>query len=93
MTDLTDKIIELNKEIKKEIEDYVKKNKKVSFCKCITVTDGERLFEIESIEFSNRYNTIIVNLVDNSFALLDELFTSCYQDIYIEILDCCIKNS
>lgn len=91
MTDLTDKILELNKEVENEITSYIKKVKIVELCEPVFVTDGEYTYNIVKLEWKN--DVILCYDIDNNITYLDCILSMCYQDIYLEILDCCIKNS
>lgn len=91
MNDISDKILELNKEVEKEITNYIKKVKVVELCEPVFVTDGEYTYNIVKLEWKN--DVILCYDNDHNITYLDCILSMCYQDIYMEILDCCIKNS
>ena len=90
MNDISDKILELNKEVEKEITNYIKKVKIVELCEPVFVTDGE--YTIVKLE-QTKNGILCYDYYGKDKVYLDCILSMCYSDIYLEILDCCIKNS
>lgn len=92
MNDISDKILELNKKVEKEITNYIKKVKVVELCEPVFVTDGEYTYNIVKLE-QTKNGILCYDYYEKEKVYLDCILSMCYSDIYLEILDCCIKNS
>jgi hypothetical protein len=96
MNDYSDEIVELYNRIYHVVVTYVKKEGSVKLCNEIIVTDCEYTYRVNEIFYDEDLYGDEIQCVTNcgrGLISLAEIMNFCIYDIYMEILDCCIKNS
>lgn len=90
MNDYSDEIVELYNRLYHEVVTYVKEKGSVKLCNEIIVTDCENIYRVNEILYDEDGIQCVTNC---GLISLAEMMNFCIYDIYMEILDCCIKNS